>query len=71
MWGSTGMGSGMWIWLLILMGCGMLFFMRWPSMNHYRTHRRYEDPLEVARMRLARGEINSEEFEEIRKTLVS
>ena len=71
MWGSTGMGGGMWIWFLLIMGCGMFFFMRWPRMYHYRTHRGYEDPLEVARMRLARGEINSEEFEEIRKTLVS
>lgn len=28
-----------------------------------------EDPMEAARMRLARGEITAEEFEEIRKNL--
>ncbi|MCW3992254.1 MAG: SHOCT domain-containing protein [Candidatus Bathyarchaeota archaeon] len=35
-----------------------------------RTYRRpREDPLEVARIRLARGEITAEEFEKIRETL--
>jgi len=72
MWGDSGMGGGMWIWFILFMGCGMMFFMWWPRIFRYRSHQRYEeDPLEVARMRLARGEITSEEYEEIRKTLVS
>jgi uncharacterized membrane protein len=69
MWGGSGMGGGMWIWFILFMGCGMMFFMRWPRMFRYRLHQRFEDPLEVARMRLARGEITPEEFERIKKTI--
>ncbi len=60
----------MWIWFLLIMGCGMFFFMRWPRRYRYRIYQRYEeDPLEVARMRLAKGEITPEEFEKIRETI--
>jgi uncharacterized membrane protein len=39
-------------------------------MFRYRPYRRVEeDPLEVARMRLAKGEITLEEFERIKKTI--
>jgi len=72
MWGSTGMGWGMWIWFLLFMGCVWFFFMWWPRPYRHRSHRRYrEDPLEVAQMRLARGETTQKEYEEIRKTLES
>jgi putative membrane protein len=65
MWGFWGMGWGMWFWLLILAGVGYLFYTtRLPT-----TYRRREEPIEVARMRLARGEITQEEFENVRKTL--
>ncbi len=72
MWGGMGMGWGMWIWVVLFMGCGWFFFTWWP-----RPYRRMplqsvrEDPLEVARMRLARGEITTEEYEQIRNTLDS
>jgi putative membrane protein len=67
MWNFWGMGWGMWFWLLILIGVGYLFYLSYRPPRTYRMER--EDPLEVARIRLARGEITSEEFEEIRKTL--
>lgn len=62
------MGTGMWIWPIVLAGLGYLV---WYS---YRPRgRRYisEDPVEVARMRLARGEITFEEFESIKKAVKS
>ncbi len=66
MWNFWGMGWGMWFWLLILIGIGYLFY----AFTVPRTYRRRrEDPLEVARMRLAKGEISLEEFERIRETL--
>jgi len=55
----------MWFWLLIIVGLVYLFY---NSLGP-RAYRTREDPLEVARSRLARGEITPEEFEEIRKTL--
>jgi putative membrane protein len=72
MWGSMGMGGGMWIWFFLILGCGWFFFYWGPRPYRYRSYSRFEeDPLEVARMRFARGEITSEEFEEIRRTLES
>jgi uncharacterized membrane protein len=62
------MGAGMWIWPLVLAG---LVYLVWYS---YRPRgRRYisEDLVEVARMRLARGEITLKEFEGIRKAVKS
>jgi putative membrane protein len=72
MWDGMGMGWGMWIWFLLFIGCGWFFFMWWPRPYRYRGYRRFrDDPLEIARMRLARGEITSEEYEEIRRTIES
>ena len=72
MWGGSGMGGGMWILFLLFMGCGMFFFMWWPRIFRNRSYRRYdEDPLEIARMRLAKGEITHEEFEQIRNATES
>lgn len=65
MWNFWGMGWGMWFWLLILAGVGYLFY----TIMVPRTYRRREEPLEVARIRLARGEITQEEFERIKETL--
>ncbi|MGD2201344.1 MAG: SHOCT domain-containing protein [Candidatus Bathyarchaeota archaeon] len=66
MWNFWGMGWGMWFWLLVIVGFGYLLYTttipRTPT-------RRKEDPVEVARMRLARGEITPEEFEKIKETL--
>jgi len=69
---SWGMGWMMWAWIPLLLGCGWFFFWWLPRSNRYGGYRRYdEEPLEVAKMRLANGEISPEEFEEIRKTIES
>lgn len=66
MWDFWGMGWGMWFWLLLLIGIGYLFYI--STLSRTRRERR-EDPLEIARLRLARGEITQEEFERIKDTL--
>ncbi len=65
MWEMWGMGTGMWFWIIIIGGVLYYFY------GSYRPKRmRYtEDPLEVAQMRYARGEITLEEFEEIKRNL--
>jgi len=66
MWNFWGMGWGMWFWLLVIVGLGYLFY----TTTVPRTYRRQrEDPLEVARMRLASGEITLEEFEKIKESI--
>jgi uncharacterized membrane protein len=67
MWNFWGMGWGMWFWLLILAGVGYIFY----TTTVPRTYRRREKPMEVAQIRLARGEITREEFETIKETLES
>lgn len=66
MWDFWGMGWGMWFWLLVIIGLGYMFYMTIIP----RTYRRQrENPLEVARMRLARGEITLDEFEKIKESI--
>ena len=65
MMGFWGLGWGMWFWLLIIGGAAYFFFITYrPRRDYYR-----ETPLEIARNRYARGEITSEEFEEIKRNL--
>ena len=67
MW-PTMMGGGMWFWFLIIAGLGYLFWASYrPSTHRYIR----DDPVEVARTRLARGEITLEEFERIKKAIES
>jgi len=62
----TMMGAGMWFWPLFLAGIGYLvWYSFWPRGRRYI----HEDPVEIAKMRLARGEITVEEFESIRKAV--
>jgi uncharacterized membrane protein len=65
MMGTWWMGWGMWFWFLALAGLSYLAYM-W-----FRPRRRVvgEDPLEFARIRLARGEITAEEYEELVRRL--
>jgi uncharacterized membrane protein len=60
------MWGGMWFWPLLLAGLGYLV---WYSYRPRRRRYINEDPVEVARMRLARGEITVEEFERIREAV--
>ena len=68
MWSMPwGMGGGMWLGFLLLAA-----FAYWIYSSTYRPwayRGRRETPLEIARQRLARGEISVEEFEEIKKNL--
>lgn len=59
----------MWIWPLILFGCGYWFWLGYRPRRdrRYRTYR--ENPRDIAQRRLASGEISSTEFEEIKRTL--
>jgi putative membrane protein len=66
MWDFWGMGWGMWFWPLLFIGIGYLFYINYRPRTYYRER---ETPLEIAELRLARGEITPEEFEEIKKTL--
>ncbi len=61
------MGGMMLFGLLILVGVGFLLYYAMRPRGQARKN--VDDPLEVARMRLARGEITLTEFEEIRKKL--
>ena len=65
MWPMMGMGTGMWFWILIIAGIAYYFY------GGYRPRRivKTNSPLEVARMRYARGEITLEEFEEIKRNI--
>jgi putative membrane protein len=60
------MGGGMIYWLLIL---GVLGYFLWFYYRPRRPTYRVEDPLEIAKRRLARGEITPEEYEEIKRKL--
>ena len=60
------MGGGMWFWPLFLAGLGYIVWYSFRPRGHRYIH---EDPVEVARMRLAKGEITVEEFESIRKAV--
>jgi uncharacterized membrane protein len=66
MWNFWGMGWSMWIWLVVIIGLGYLFY----TTIIPRTYKRQrQDPLELARMRLASGEITLDEFEKIKESI--
>jgi len=62
----------MWIGILFLFGCGWFFFWWLPHPYRNRRYQRVrEDSLEMARMRLAKGEITLDEYEALGKTIES
>jgi len=65
MMGTGWMSWDMWLWFLALAGLSYLAY------TWFRPRRRIvrDDPLEAARLRLARGEITAEEYEEIMRRL--
>jgi len=60
------MWSSMWFWLLLLAGLGYLV---WYSYRPWRRRYIHEEPVEVARMRLTKGENTVKEFERIREAV--
>jgi putative membrane protein len=74
MWGDMWhdmWGGGMWMmWLLILLGLAFLAAIYFFAMqSRKRGPYQRKDELQVARERLARGEITTEEFDEVKKRL--
>ncbi|MCK4978572.1 MAG: SHOCT domain-containing protein, partial [Anaerolineales bacterium] len=63
MWPMWGMGGMMWFWVLLIFGVGY-WFLYGPRNYPRRRHQNRVNPLELARARLARGELTLEEFEE-------
>lgn len=65
MMGTGWMGWYIWLWFLALAGLSYLVY------TWFRPRRRIvrNKPLEAARLRLARGEITAEEYEEIMRRL--
>ena len=56
----------MWIWVLLF--CGLCWW-GWFRPRRYRNRSYRMDPYEIARERLARGEITAQEYDEIMKKL--
>jgi putative membrane protein len=74
MWWPFGHGwwfVGGFVWLVwIAIIIGLVFFIKWIVLqNKPKETRAGETPLDVLKMRYARGEINKEEFEQKKKDL--
>jgi len=63
------LGGFIWLfWIAILVG--LVYFIKWVArQNKPRETKTGETPLDVLKMRYARGEINKEEFEQKKKDL--
>ena len=68
MFGYWPMGGWMWIWVL-LFGGFCWWGWGWFRPRRYRHYNYRNDPYEIARERLARGEITAQEYDEIVKKL--
>ncbi|MHB9002527.1 MAG: SHOCT domain-containing protein [Coriobacteriia bacterium] len=60
-----------WFFIPILLGLGFWWLVQQQQYGGGRTPfpPRRDDPVEIARMRYAHGEISKEQYEEIRRTL--
>ena len=73
MW-HTGEGMGWWmlfgsVWVVFVWALIVWAFVRVFSRGETRNGSRGDPPLEIVRRRYARGEINREEFDQLRKDL--
>ena len=68
MFGYWPFGGMMWIWILVVGGLCYWGY-GWYRPRRYRTYHYEHTPLEIAQGRLARGEITSLEYDEIKKKL--
>ena len=68
-----GWGAGWWIWMpimMVLVWGGIIAVIVWAIRSSTRGDRSERaSPLDIARERLAKGEISEEEFERIRQKL--
>jgi putative membrane protein len=72
MWGNQGfMGGFMWIfWIAIIVG--IILLVKWiVQQNRPGGQQQGENSLEILKKRYARGEIDKEEYDRIRKDLLS
>ncbi|ANU15275.1 SHOCT domain-containing protein [Planococcus halocryophilus] len=75
-WGmGWGMGGGSWLiaGLVVLIGFAIYYFMKNNNNNNSFNSSQKDsstDAMEIAKKRLARGEITNAEFEEIKKRLL-
>ena len=72
MWGNQGfMGGFMWIfWIAIIVG--IIFLVKWIVQQSRPGGQQHgENSLEILKKRYARGEIDKEEYDRIRKDLLS
>ncbi len=76
--GMMGWGYGMdWIWNIIMIVfwiaiiVGIIFLIRWLALATNKSHetKSGESSIEILKKRYARGEINKEEYEKIRKDI--
>ena len=70
MFGYFPMGGMWWFWML-LVGCGLWFWGYGPRGYPRRRISRRVDPLDIARGRLAKGEISLEEFNDIKDAILN
>ncbi len=66
--GDNDWGSGWWIVMAVMM-VAMIALVVWGIRQFTGDQRRNRSPLDIARERLARGEITKEEFDRIRGDL--
>lgn len=64
-----GMGTGMWIFWILLIVIIIAVIKVFAGGSSGSTTSSHESPLEILRVRYARGEIDEEEFERRRKEL--
>jgi putative membrane protein len=69
MWPMWGMGGMMWFWVLLIFGVGYWVWWYGPREISRPRHLIRVNPLELAKTRLAKGEITLDEFEEIKKAI--
>ncbi|ANU26256.1 SHOCT domain-containing protein [Planococcus versutus] len=66
-----GMGGGFLMFFLLLVIVGAIVYYVMKNNNANRSQKNTgDDAMEIAKKRLAKGEITTEEFEEIKKTLL-
>ena len=74
MFHTWSLGGGMWIgWIFWLVALGVIVWLVLNRSNTYRgqnkTNSTNESPIDILKKRYAKGEINKEQFEQMKKDL--